>query len=438
MDDREKARLNLRMMTPLQLAQKEWEDKTTRHPKERLVGKKIRTQEFRKFGEAIAWLRWDGNHIEMKKMEKLPCAGRGSGTSLINFVKSLADNYQVRIFGNPMSYDPDPPIPCGHLLTQGRLESWYKKHGFKIVKIQDSDIPIMWYPDLPPQKLTIKANPLVLLLLFLMLGVAVAQQTNSSLDVTNITTKDLITSAEKGDAAAQSALGVLYYEGKRVPQDYVEAIKWTRKAAEQGLAKAQCNLGVCYANGEGVSQNYAEAALWFRKAADQGLAHAQYNLGVSYEDGNSVPKKLDEALKYYRQAAEQDDADAQTSLGMCYDRGQGVPKNPVEAVKWYRKAAVQGASDAQYNLGLCYQEGDGVTKDLVEAVKWYSKAATLGDTDAKAALDDLETRGSVKYYLGRILMVAAFIPAVILLSAGALSAIREWSANKKRHKGLDI
>ncbi len=35
-------------------------------------------------------------------------------------------------------------------------------------------------------------------------------------------------------------------------KDYVEAVKWYRKAAEQNHAVAQVNLGVCYANGNGV------------------------------------------------------------------------------------------------------------------------------------------------------------------------------------------
>jgi TPR repeat protein len=42
--------------------------------------------------------------------------------------------------------------------------------------------------------------------------------------------------AEQGDAKAQFALGNLYYFGQGTLQDYVEAVKWFRKAAEQGYA----------------------------------------------------------------------------------------------------------------------------------------------------------------------------------------------------------
>ena len=76
--------------------------------------------------------------------------------------------------------------------------------------------------------------------------------------------------AERGHAAEQSNLGIMYFNGKGVPKDYVKAAKWYLKAAEQGYAWAQYKLGVMYANGRGVPQNDAEAIKWFRMAADQG------------------------------------------------------------------------------------------------------------------------------------------------------------------------
>ena len=96
--------------------------------------------------------------------------------------------------------------------------------------------------------------------------------------------------AEKGDASAQYALGVMYANGQGVPQDYTEAVKWYRRAAEQGDAMAQYNLGVMYDNGQGVPQDYTEAVKWYRKAAEQGEAQAQVNLGVMYYNGHGVPQ----------------------------------------------------------------------------------------------------------------------------------------------------
>src|SRR6266567_2745937 len=62
--------------------------------------------------------------------------------------------------------------------------------------------------------------------------------------------------AEQGDAEAQYALGLLYYDGKGVNQDFQQSAKWIRKAAEQELADAQLALGNFYFDGEGVKQDY--------------------------------------------------------------------------------------------------------------------------------------------------------------------------------------
>ena len=84
--------------------------------------------------------------------------------------------------------------------------------------------------------------------------------------------------AEQGDAEAQCNLGLCYYNGWGVKQDYTQAVYWYRKAAEQGNAKAQFNLGLCYATGQGVEQDYTQAAHWYRKAAEQGMPGAQSKL----------------------------------------------------------------------------------------------------------------------------------------------------------------
>jgi TPR repeat protein len=67
-------------------------------------------------------------------------------------------------------------------------------------------------------------------------------------------------------------------------------VKWFRKAAEQGNASAQTNLGMMYEDGRGIPQDYTEAARWYRKAADQGWPTGQGFLGALYTFGTGVPK----------------------------------------------------------------------------------------------------------------------------------------------------
>lgn len=61
--------------------------------------------------------------------------------------------------------------------------------------------------------------------------------------------------AEQGDAISQYELALMYHQGKGMPQNYGEALRWYRKAADQGNAKAEYGLGYMYDTGEGVPQD---------------------------------------------------------------------------------------------------------------------------------------------------------------------------------------
>ena len=127
---------------------------------------------------------------------------------------------------------------------------------------------------------------------------------DSSFALTPLPSRDvLLKSARDGNAQAQSDLGNMYFEGRGVPQNYAEGVKWYRLAAEQGNANAQDNLGVCYATGRGVFQNFSEAVKWFTMAAEQGSANAQYNLGFAYERGDGVPQNYKTAYIWFALSA---------------------------------------------------------------------------------------------------------------------------------------
>jgi uncharacterized protein len=149
--------------------------------------------------------------------------------------------------------------------------------------------------------------------------------------------------ANQGDDVAQFDLGLLYNKGWGVPRDYVQAVRWYRRAADQGNADAQYNLGLLYDK----AHRYAEAMHWYRKAADQALADAQYNLGILYAKGHGVPQGYAEAMKWFRLAADQDLADAQYYLGILYAKGQGA--DFVQAYKWLDLSGGAGQQRCQKN-----------------------------------------------------------------------------------------
>ena len=128
--------------------------------------------------------------------------------------------------------------------------------------------------------------------------------------------------------------------------DYDSALLWFTPLAEKGNASAQTNLGVMYRTGKGVPKDYAEAVEWYRLAAEQGYAEGQTNLGVMHEKGQGVTQDYAEAAKWYRLAAEQGHASAQTNLGVMFDRGQGVAQDNVLAHMWYNISSANGHEDA--------------------------------------------------------------------------------------------
>ena len=71
------------------------------------------------------------------------------------------------------------------------------------------------------------------------------------------------------DPQAQYKRGTDYWYGSGVPQDYVEAANWFRKAAERGYADAQYRLAQMLAIGQGIRQDETEAANWYRKGPNR-------------------------------------------------------------------------------------------------------------------------------------------------------------------------
>lgn len=96
--------------------------------------------------------------------------------------------------------------------------------------------------------------------------------------------------AEEGLDLAQYNLGILYFTGKGVEQDAVEAFRWTQAAAQQGHTAAQFNLGSLYYSGDGTSVDKDKAVEMFGLAAKAGHATAALLLANMFVDGDHVKK----------------------------------------------------------------------------------------------------------------------------------------------------
>ncbi|MDN5752647.1 MAG: hypothetical protein L0H15_05115 [Nitrosospira sp.] len=79
---------------------------------------------------------------------------------------------------------------------------------------------------------------------------------------------------------------------------------WYRKAADQGHPGAQTNLGVLYYKGNGVKQDFVEAEKWFNIASAAGYEDAKKNSALM--EKLMTPEQIAEARQ---QASEWKQAD---------------------------------------------------------------------------------------------------------------------------------
>ena len=105
--------------------------------------------------------------------------------------------------------------------------------------------------------------------------------------------------AEQGHASAQYNLGLMYDNGRGVPQDYKESMKWYSKSVEQGHVEAQYNLGVMYGNGNGVRQDNVYAHMWFDIVASNGDENGAMNRDIVAK--RMTKEQLAEAQKLARE-----------------------------------------------------------------------------------------------------------------------------------------
>jgi predicted secreted Zn-dependent protease len=144
--------------------------------------------------------------------------------------------------------------------------------------------------------------------------------------------------AEKGNAHAQTMMGLLYYFGHGVPQSYAEALRWYELAAEQEHSVALANLADIYNEGLGVKVDYDKAHKLWKRAADRGNTLAMYNLGHHYMMGIGMPVDVCEAYYWWSWAARLGGGLGQDQLSVMFARGDGVAQDKLQAYVWSRLA----------------------------------------------------------------------------------------------------
>ncbi len=202
-----------------------------------------------------------------------------------------------------------------------------------------------------------------------------------------------------------------------IPPDKIKAFKELVASAETGDADAQFKVGQAYFNGDGVVADVFEGAKWYRKSAEQGNVNAQWSLANAYdyfEDkrlgdrlGIGIYECARQSLKWWLMAAEKGHVPSQFKYAnKCYNELKGTyvsgstamlfpenerPRYMALALKWALSASLEGDTEAQYLLGMIYDDGYAFgERRLEDAFVWYSLSAAGGKSWAKSKVDTLE------------------------------------------------
>ncbi len=112
--------------------------------------------------------------------------------------------------------------------------------------------------------------------------------------------KENIKKANNGNKESEFIIGYLYENGRGVPQNINEAVKWYRKSAKKKYTKALNNLAYLYQNGNGVEKDKRKAEELLKMSAKQGDDVACLNLGILYQTNNEI--NMENAKFWYKKA----------------------------------------------------------------------------------------------------------------------------------------
>jgi len=195
-------------------------------------------------------------------------------------------------------------------------------------------------------------------------------------------------SAAHGNPVSQLLMGALLEDGAGIKRDLEQAVYWYRQAAIHPVEiGARQRLGTLYLEGRGVPKDTGEGLKWLNESAEMGDANAAFQLGMIYYDGRLVEQDYEKALHWYLAAAEEMSPE-KSGGGLDVLFGQMAVGG-----EWYTRTVAQimkrnphVARDARFYVGLMYETGRGTKQDMEQSRQWYQKAANAGDEIARQRL----------------------------------------------------
>ena len=169
-----------------------------------------------------------------------------------------------------------------------------------------------------------------------------------------------VETAESGEIWSITHLANNAIENK----DYVNAHKWFTKGEILGDLNSIYQLGLFYYNGLGVTQDFGISYSKFIKSAELGNSNSQFYIGKFYHFGNGsfvkspVEKDYFKALEWYSLSADQDNNKAQNNIGVLYYVGdgdetyKGFKPDVKKSLEWFKLALGNGNVKSATNIDL--------------------------------------------------------------------------------------
>ena len=185
-------------------------------------------------------------------------------------------------------------------------------------------------------------------------------------------------------------------------------LRATQGADWDTSSQAMCNLGVAYFYGEDVKQNYRKAFKWYKKSADLGQPNGKNNLAVMYKNGyGGAELNPEKAVRLWQAVVKDGDRlgdfdaviGAKVHLATCYWQGSGVKKSLAKALALLREVHANGQGDhlrhANALLKTINQERARDNRKRAEeaAAPTVTPEATAAADEAMAALLAEEDEG---------------------------------------------
>lgn len=190
-----------------------------------------------------------------------------------------------------------------------------------------------------------------------------------------------------------------YQDNPYVKTDYEKAFHYYKILFKKNYPKSEFHLGILYFRGMGVKQDFHIAKKYFMKSVEEGnicCLHFITEIDDVFikekKDPKQAKNELQQSVDYLHKFINKKGGEiAPYLIGKLYFMNRGIfEKAPFFAFVSFKLGASKNEINSQYHLGICFLEGIGTSKNTDEGLKYISKAVEGGNATAKLYFDKIK------------------------------------------------